>query len=213
MVSKKSKSATDEHRFTPIKAKPLKLLWAIPDHPWTDEGAAVRIAMTVGGLEGQPWLGRVVEEHRADTPEAEAEAVKVEGRSVEAIHEDLSAGVRVVQSAPLKANGGISGRGMIPHGAGFLLPEELARKPEYAALAKPYVNGRDLVDVPRGVFVIDTFGQEEITLRTQYPGCYQHLMETVKPERDQNPRKARRERWWLFAENRNASTTLRQEVA
>ncbi|WP_243294396.1 DNA methyltransferase [Geothrix mesophila] len=71
---------------------PLKLLWAIPDHPWTDEGAAVRIAMTVGGLEGQPWLGRVVEERSADTPEAEAAAVRVDGGNVEAIHEDLSAG-------------------------------------------------------------------------------------------------------------------------
>ena len=74
------------------KKQPLKLLWAIPDHPWADEGAAVRIAMTVGGREGKPWLGHVVEERSADTPEAEAEAVRVEGHGVEVIHEDLSAG-------------------------------------------------------------------------------------------------------------------------
>ena len=180
---------------------PLKLLWAIPDHPWTDDGAAVRIAMTVGGLEGQPWLGSVVEEHSADTPEIEAATVKVEGRPVDLIHQDLSGGVKVLQASALQANGGVSGRGMIPHGAGFLLNAQMISKPEYATLAKPYLNGRDLTDVPRGVFVLDTFGLEEDDLRSLHPACYQHLLETVKPERDQNPRKARRERWWLFAES------------
>ena len=181
--------------------QPVKLLWAIPDHPWADDGAAVRIAMTVGGLNGQPWLGGVTGEGRAGTPEEEAEAVLVSGRSVDEINQDLTAGADVAQAIALQANSRIGGRGMIPHGGGFLIDSKKAEMPSFSPLSKPYCNGRDLADVPRGVLVIDTFGLDEQALRDRHPACYQHLLETVKPERDQNPRKARRERWWLFAEN------------
>ncbi|MBK6529864.1 MAG: class I SAM-dependent DNA methyltransferase [Deltaproteobacteria bacterium] len=41
----------------------LRLAWAIPDHPWYDEGLRVRIAMTVAEKGGTaPLFGRVVDE-------------------------------------------------------------------------------------------------------------------------------------------------------
>jgi len=180
---------------------PIRLIWAIPDHPWADDGADVRIAMTVGGLHGNPWLGKVIEERSADSPETAAEALKIAGAPVEVIHEDLTAGANLTATKPLLANGQLSGRGMIPHGSGFILDQAMAFKPEFASLARPYFNGRDIMDRPRGVFVLDTYGFDLPTLIEQQPACYQHLLERVKPERDQNPRKTRRERWWLFAES------------
>jgi len=182
------------------KKQPLKLLWAIPDHPWTDEGAAVRIAMTVGGLDGTPWLGRVVDERRAETPEAEAEAVKVEGRAVDIIHEDLSAGANVVDTHALKANDKIATPGVKLHGAGFIVTPAQWITWGKPRVIHPYRNGRDLTDRPREVMVIDLFGLQETEVRERYPAVYQHVREHVKPERDQNNRELRRVNWWLFGE-------------
>lgn len=196
---------------------PIKLLWAIPDHPWADEGAAVRIAMTVAGVEGHSWLGRVVKEANADTPEAEAEAVVIEGKLVEVIHEDLSAGAKSVDATCLRSNKQMSFRGVIPHGKGFLLSEEQKAALGSGKIIKEYRNGRDLTDVPRRLFVIDANGLSEKNLRLEFPAIYQYLYENVKPERDQNPEKYRRDNWWLFArpntDLRSALADLRRYIA
>ncbi len=177
---------------------PLILIWAVPDHPWTDQGAAVRIAMTVGGQEGQPWLGRVVAEGSAETPEAEAQAVKVEGGSVDTIHEDLSAGAKVVDSARLRANAWVSSNGMMLAGAGFLVSRDQWEAWGRPACVHPYRNGRDLTDKPRDVLVVDFCGHDETEARHKYPAVYQHVFEHVKAERDANRDPKFRAKWWLF---------------
>jgi hypothetical protein len=64
----------------------------------------------------------------------------------------------------------------------------------------PYRHGRDLMDKPRGVLVIDLFGLKSSEVIARFPAVYQHLIENVKPERDLNNRPSRRENWWLFGE-------------
>jgi hypothetical protein len=177
---------------------PLKLLWAIADHPWTDDGAAVRIAMTVGGLDGQPWLGRVVEEGSGPTPEMEAQAVKVEGQDVNLINDDLSAGANVAEARILKATEGLAWAGVQLYGAGFIVTPEQWEAWGRPQVVHPYVNGRDLMDRPRGVMVIDFYGLTAQDAKRNYPGPYQHVYEHVKPERDQNRREPIRNNWWLF---------------
>ena len=177
---------------------PLKMLWAIPDHPWTEGGAAVRIAMTVGGLEGQPWLGHVVQEGKGDTPESEAQCVKVEGHGVDLINEDLSAGANVAEAQALKANAGLAWAGVQLYGAGFIVSPEQWESWGRPAVVHPYVNGRDLTDHPRGVMVIDFYGLTAEEAKRKFPGPYQHVFEHVKPERDQNRREPIRNNWWLF---------------
>lgn len=177
---------------------PLKLLWAVADHPWTDDGAAVRIAMTVGGLEGQPWLGRVVEEGSGPTPEMEAQAVKVEGQAVDLINDDLSAGANVADTTTLKANEGLAWAGVQLYGAGFIVTPDQWETWGRPSVVHPYVNGRDLMDRPRGVMVIDFYGLTSEEAKRKFPGPYQHVFEHVKPERDQNRREPIRNNWWLF---------------
>lgn len=75
---------------------------------------------------------------------------------------------------------------------------------------RPYRNGRDLTDAPRGVLVIDLFGLDAEQVRSRYPAIYQWLLERVKPERDQNNRASRREKWWLFGET---NPMLRKQLA
>ncbi|OJU91569.1 MAG: hypothetical protein BGO13_06960 [Burkholderiales bacterium 66-5] len=51
-------------------------------------------------------------------------------------------------------------------------------------MIRPYRNGRDLTDTPRGVLIIDAFGLSSEQLRDRYPAVYQWLFDRVKPERD-----------------------------
>ena len=67
---------------------------------------------------------------------------------------------------------------------------------------RPYRNGRDLTETPRGALVIDAHGLSAEELRDKYPSVYQWLLERVKPEREQNNRARVRDLWWLFAEAR-----------
>ena len=98
----------------------LSLLFAIPDHPWVDEaeGAAVRIAMTVGArIESDGRLDEVVcEQEGVD----DATAVTLRS-SVGRIHADITVGADVTAASQLQANQLVSSEGMKPHGMGFIV--------------------------------------------------------------------------------------------
>ncbi len=50
--------------------------------------------------------------------------------------------------------------------------------------------------------VIDLLGLQADQVRSRFPEVYQHLLQTVKPERDKNNRATYRDNWWLFGEPR-----------
>lgn len=175
---------------------PLSLAWAIPDHPWVDaaSGAAVRIAMTVGQTgETVGRLQTIVAEGGA-----EADAVHIDlAEKTGPIHADLSIGADVVGAQALRANGGISQRGLELGSAGFIVTPDEAARLQPCDRIRPYRNGRDLTDAPRGVLLIDLYGLSADEARSRYPAAYQWLLERVKPERDQNRDPKLREYWWL----------------
>ncbi|WP_205409729.1 class I SAM-dependent DNA methyltransferase [Pseudothauera hydrothermalis] len=186
---------------------PLKLAFAIPDHPWVDaaDGAAVRIAMTVGAADVAEGELLTVTAER----EGEEDARTVElARRVGVIHADLTIGANVAGAVALRANGGISSNGVMLAGSGFIVtPEEaetlgLGRVPGLERHIRAYRNGRDLTDRPRGVRVIDLYGLAADEVRARYPAVFQWVYERVKPERDHNNRPKLKRDWWLFAEPR-----------
>lgn len=192
-----------------LKAKkPISLLMAIPDHPWTRatrDAAAVRIAMTVataGTHEGV--LREVVREAELDSDTPVVELIEHRGT----INPDLTVGVDVSGVVSLQANNGLASRGMSLHGAGFIVtPQQaealgLGRRPGLELHIRDYRNGRDLTSRPRGVMVIDLFGLSAEQVRSRFPEVYQHLLSTVKPERDRNNRDTYRLNWWIFGEPR-----------
>ena len=187
----------------------LGLAFAIPDHPWVDsaDGAAVRIAMTVGTCSSpvKGEAGREMGEGRLSTVTTETDHggegldVTLDTRSG-LLHADLRIGANVAAAASLQANGDISNRGFCLFGAGFIVTPEEAARLDAEAPIKDYRNGRDLTDRPRGVKVIDLFGLTAEEVRSHYPATYQWVFERVKPERDSNKRESRRKNWWLFGE-------------
>lgn len=100
----------------------------------------------------------------------------------------------------------LSNRGVQLFGAGFIVTRVeaaelgLGRREGLEQHIREYRNGKDLTNRPRDVLVIDLFGLTADKVRNRYPEVYQHVFTTVKPERDQNNRASRRERWWLFGE-------------
>ena len=185
---------------------PLSLAFAIPDHPWVDsaDGAAVRIAMTVGTLlESDGRLLSVVHE----TPLDEGEVAVNLAESAGLIHSNLKTGANLTWASRLLANSGLSFMGMIPLGAGFWIDREtavalgLGAVPGFDRHVRRYVNGSDLTRLPRGVLALDFYGLSVDELRARFPAAYQWLVERVKPQRDQERRESRRRNWWLYGES------------
>jgi hypothetical protein len=132
------------------------LSFAIPDHPWVDstDGAAVRIAMTVGAtsttrafmgfvwgksvwggpqekiivnspsITAQPIFGEVINEQDSLQDNPEIRSVEIRFRDVTKIHADLSSGVDVTDLLQLRANTDLAIQGLNPLGLGFRLSEE-----------------------------------------------------------------------------------------
>jgi SAM-dependent methyltransferase len=178
--------------------------FAVPDHPWVDttEGASVRIAMTVAGPgKNAGVLGKVLNENEGEGGETKVELREIQGK----INPDLSIGVNIADVQRLESNRGVACPGVQLSGQGFVLTlEELHHFTEQTRkkLIKQYVTGRDLTQIRRNQFVIDTFGLTEAKLREQFPDAYQWLQTRVKPEREQNPREKYAREWWLHSEAR-----------
>jgi hypothetical protein len=59
-----------------------------------------------------------------------------------------------------------------------------------------------MMQTSRGKWVIDLFGLSEAQVMERFPEVYDHLAETVKPERDVNNRESYKRNWWIFGEPR-----------
>ena len=197
------------------KLAPLSLIFAIPDHPWlksalsdgqaATDHAAVRISMTVGERgEHIGHLYRVKSEGDTSAEGTDVELTEQAGR----IFADLRIGSDVAGATPLKSNEDLCCRGVVLHGAGFIVtPEQatslgLGKTGELEKYIRPYVNGRDLTGRSRNVMVIDLFGMTASEVRKKFPEVYQWVFDHVKSERDQNREPFIRDNWWVFGRPR-----------
>ena len=191
-------------------ARPVRLAFAIPDHPWVKGAgrAAVRIAMTVAEAGASKGTERLMEVSAERDLASDAPIVELrEARGT--ITPDLTVGPDVTRAMPLLANEGLCSPGVKLHGSGFIVTSAeaaalgLGREVGLERIIKPYRNGRDLTDRARGVLVIDLFGMTETEVRRAHAGVYDRILTRVRPERDVNNRAAHRESWWLFGEARS----------
>jgi hypothetical protein len=200
------RSALNVKRFSP-----LSLLFAIPDHPWVEnaDGAAVRIAMTVAARQ-QRDAAATLQTVIAETEGAEGALDVTLATCMGTINADLTIGADVASAVTLKADEGISNRGVQVIGSGFIVTREeaaslgLGRIPGLEHHIREYRNGKDLTSRPRDVLVIDLFGLSEAEVRDRFPEVYQWVHERVKPERDANNRDSYRKNWWIHGEPRKA---------
>jgi len=195
----------------------LGIAFAIPDHPWVDsaDGAAVRIAMTVGiagETPGQLW--RVCAENDVDQDVPRVRFNTRRGR----VFADLSIGAPVMDSARLKANNGLVFQGVKLVGDGFLIsPEQRAswikQNPEWRPLLPHLVAGSDITKRRAPRYCIDFFGFTREEAQATFPEGFQKILDEVKPFRDHVKRQGHRERFWIYGEARPAMRSAIQPLA
>jgi hypothetical protein len=195
----------------------ISLRFAIPDHPWVDtaDGAAVRIAMTVGALSYQlPTPGRVEEppppdpsalagdlwlvrgEEPIDDGSLKVAFTMLRGR----IGSGLNIGAELEGMVALSAVDGVCGLGVALHGSGFILEPEQAKefRKHGSKVIKPYMGGSDLLHQARERYLIDFSFMSEEEARCANPTAYNHVIAHVRPERIVNRREAIKRLWWRF---------------
>ena len=199
---------------------PVSLRFAIADHPWVDDGAAVRIAMTVGAAgEASGLLQTVVSEWE----DGDSYAVELEDKTGK-IGADLTIGADVSGAVKLEAARDLASEGVKPHGMGFVLTKEEAAKLSYGAnceiatVIKPYLNGRDLAATSRDVLIIDLFGLAMVDVRSRFPQIYQWILERVKPDRDAKVGRSKdadqyAKNWWLFGKPREGMRKAFRDIS
>jgi hypothetical protein len=149
----------------------VTLSFAIADHPWVDstDGAAVRIAMTVGtastsnvvagwvtgesvwgefpkafivnnpNLKVQPVFGEVIREESGANFNSEIKNVEVRFQSVQKINSDLSVGANVAEAIRLNSNVDLSFMGVTLVGDGFKLSPDEVQQLGFDPLILPPV--------------------------------------------------------------------------
>lgn len=194
--------------------QPLTLAFAIPDHPWVDssDGAAVRIAMTVGTAESSAGRLLIVrDEQSAENTQDEIEVNFAEKQGT--VFSDLKIGANVAAAKILKSNSNICTKGFEPGHSDFIISEstyhEFTHCDSYISnVVKAYLNGRELIAGDYTNFLIDAHGLTDKELSSRHPVVYQWLSDHVRPERETNRDPRLREKWWLHRRSRDELRTM-----
>ncbi len=127
----------------------------------------------------------------------------LDGRPVPAINSRLRPRPERAEAVTLAANARLAFLGCWIGGQGFTLrPDEARALP--SPLVKPYIGGAEINKSPTQAhkrYVID-FAQRDLEDAARHPALLERVRARVKPERDNQRRKAVRERWWQFGDVR-----------
>ncbi|MBI1914903.1 MAG: class I SAM-dependent DNA methyltransferase [Planctomycetes bacterium] len=167
-----------------------RIFFAEPDRPWLLEGAALRIVMVGWSAAGdgtQPVL---------------------DGKEVDAIGPDLTAGMATATTRPLVANARLCFMGTtkvgdfdIEHAVAVkMLADPNPHGKPNSDVLRPFRNGSDLVQQSSNRWIIDFGTNRSEDNAALYMKPFECLVAYVKPERQKNARKSRAKRWWLLGE-------------
>ncbi|TDK37613.1 class I SAM-dependent DNA methyltransferase [Rhizobium deserti] len=181
------------------------ILFAVPNHPWFNDAdtAAVRVAFTVAGAAGPPSVLSLVKSEKRNK-RGEAPSVDLETRTG-TINSDLTTGIDATDAKELLANSQLSFQGCKLGHDNFQIAEAHSLLRTYRGelpVLRKYIGGDQIKDGAEPNYVIDFFGLSESAARETAPAAYQHLLDHVKPHKDEVRRASHRNRWWLFGEPR-----------
>ncbi len=123
------------------------------------------------------------------------------------INSSLKDEVSYTDAHRLKENKGFSFEGCQLAGKGFVVTKDEAKSwiktnPKNREVLKVMLDGQTLVNPGKEKDWVIDFNNMSLEEASTYKEPFNHVKETVKPIRDGNNRKARRENWWKFGERR-----------
>jgi hypothetical protein len=181
----------------------------VPSLQWiVDTGGVITNAVST-----QDWSGEAAVDvsivNWVKAPSSPLSRIVLDGLEVEAVTPALrSPALDVAGAVILGQNSGRSFQGPQPVGAGFVIDSDeaaslLARdEADYRDVVRPYLVGDDIAvrpDQSPSRFVID-FALVTLESAGRYPAALAIVRDRVKPFRDANRRRVRREKWWLLGE-------------
>lgn len=160
------------------------IFMAWSDRPWILDGAAVRVSM-IGFDNGE-------EKSRA-----------LDGASAITINADLTASHDLTTAQRPQENLGICFQGPVVVGPFDIEPDkahQMLKQPNphrrpNSEVVFPMMNGFDITHRERGWYIID-FGSRSLDEAALYESPFEYVKKHVKPLRDKNRDKQRRENWW-----------------
>ena len=164
------------------------LAWS--DHPWILDGAAVHISI-VGFDDGSETIR------------------ELDGQGVQSINANLTSGVDLTAAVKLPQNLGMAFMGDTKGGP-FDIPDALAQEMlatpnadgrRNSDVVKPWVNGRDITDRSRNMWIVD-FADMPEDQAALYEAPFEYAKAQVRPSRINNKRQLYAEYWWLHMEPR-----------
>lgn len=180
------------------------IFMAWSDREWILNGAAVRVSMV--GFDHSVQVEKILN-----------------GVPVRNINSDLTASVDIASASRLQENLRLSFQGPVKVGK-FDIDNDLAQKMlrtpnpsgvDNSRVIKPYRNGSDLVKALRHYWIID-FHDMDIELAKEYEAPFAYVEQHIKPVREKNKNKKRRENWWKLGasgkEYRLAASKVKRQI-
>jgi hypothetical protein len=169
--------------------KTTRIFEAWSDEAWVNDGAAVRVSLVAFGEDD--------------------ERASLDGAEVNGIHADLSPSTAksaddLTSAVKLGANAGGAFQGSVKVGD-FDIDRETGMRwlslpnvhgAPNADVLRPLRNAKDLTTRPRDAWLVD-FGRRSVSEAQLFEGPFEHVLRHVKPLRDVNRDKSRRQNWWL----------------
>ncbi|MCB8751919.1 DNA methyltransferase [Planktothrix agardhii] len=144
------------------------------------------------------------------------DAYFLDHKPVNFINSSLTSLTDVTQAKTLNANLNMCFQGVSPVGMGFIITEKQAEEfikhdPQNTQIIKLFSMGANLAKNPHGKpdrLIID-FADMSLETASEYELLFKYVKQTVKPERDNNRMKKRKDNWWQFGVN---SLTMRKAI-
>jgi type II restriction/modification system DNA methylase subunit YeeA len=133
--------------------------------------------------------------------------LQLDAINVDSINTSLKTGIDVMKSQVLAENQNLSFIGCELAGKGFVISEEKVKDwikidPKNKEVLKPMLDGTALISPNYKLDWVIDFNKMDMEEASKYLLPYAHVKAKVKPDRDGNNRKARREYWWRYGEPR-----------
>ncbi|MFM6686433.1 MAG: class I SAM-dependent DNA methyltransferase, partial [Dolichospermum sp.] len=127
---------------------------------------------------------------------------------VSQINSSLKSSIDVSQAVRLQTNLNKCFQGVSPVGMGFIVTEQqvidwIKADSKNAEVLKLFSMGANLAQNPHGKperWIID-FADRSLENATDYELPFEHIKQTVKPERDNNRMRKRKINWWKLGNN------------